>query len=44
MHHRLGGGVPIIQNNQVIGGLGVSGLPEADDEQLAKDAVKSVFG
>ena len=40
----FGGGVPIIQNNKVIGGLGVSGLPEADDEQLAKDAVKEVFG
>jgi glc operon protein GlcG len=40
----FGGGVAIIQNNKVIGGLGVSGLPEADDEQLAKDAVKSVFG
>src|SRR5277367_2587808 len=26
----FGGGVPIIQNNKVIGGLGVSGLPEAD--------------
>jgi glc operon protein GlcG len=40
----FGGGVPIIQNNKVIGAIGVSGLPEADDEQLAKDAVKSVFG
>jgi glc operon protein GlcG len=40
----FGGGVPIIQSGQVIGGLGVSGLPEADDEQLAKEAVKEVFG
>jgi glc operon protein GlcG len=40
----FGGGVPIIQNSKVIGAIGVSGLPEADDEQLAKDAVKEVFG
>lgn len=40
----FGGGVPIIQNNVVIGGLGISGLPEADDAQLAKDAVREVFG
>lgn len=40
----FGGGVPLIQNGQVIGGLGVSGLPEADDEQLAREAVKAVFG
>src|SRR5258708_1138541 len=40
----FGGRVPIIQNNKVIGSIGVSGLPEADDEQLAKDAVREVFG
>jgi len=40
----FGGGIPIIQNNKVIGAIGVSGLPEADDEQLAKDAMKEVFG
>lgn len=40
----FGGGVPIIQNGNVIGAIGVSGLPEADDEQLAKDAVKEVLG
>ena len=40
----FGGGVPIIQNNKVIGGLGVSGLPEADDVSLAKEAIKEVFG
>ncbi|HLZ17953.1 MAG TPA: heme-binding protein [Cyclobacteriaceae bacterium] len=39
----FGGGVPIIQNNKVIGAIGVSGLPEADDEQLAKEAVREVF-
>jgi glc operon protein GlcG len=40
----FGGGVPIIQNNVVIGAIGISGLPEADDERVAKDAVKEVFG
>ena len=40
----FGGGVPIIQNNRVIGGLGVSGLPEAEDILLAKAAIKEVFG
>ncbi len=39
----FGGGVPIIQNDKVIGAIGVSGLAEADDEQIAKDAVKEVF-
>ncbi len=39
----FGGGIPIIQNNKVIGGLGVSGLPEADDILLAKAAIKEVF-
>jgi glc operon protein GlcG len=40
----FGGGVPIIQNGNVIGGLGISGLPEADDILIAKAAVKEVFG
>lgn len=40
----FGGGVPVIQNNKVIGGIGVSGLPEADDIVVAKEAVKAVFG
>jgi len=40
----FGGGVPIMQNNIVIGAIGISGLPEADDERVAKDAVKEVFG
>jgi glc operon protein GlcG len=40
----FGGGVPIIQNGNVIGGLGVSGLPEADDIIVAKAALKEVFG
>lgn len=40
----FGGGIPVIQNDKVIGGIGVSGLPEADDIIIAKEAVKSVFG
>ena len=40
----FGGGVPILQNHSVIGAIGVSGLPEADDEQLAREAVREVFG
>lgn len=40
----FGGGIPIVQNNEVIGGIGVSGLPEADDDRIAKEAVKEVYG
>ena len=40
----FGGGVPIIADGIVIGGFGVSGLPEADDMAIAKNAVGEVFG
>lgn len=40
----FGGGVAVVQQGVVVGGLGISGLPEADDERLAKEAVKHVFG
>jgi len=40
----FGGGVPVVQNEKVIGGLGVSGLPEADDIVVAKEAVRQVYG
>jgi|SRR6187549_1290151 len=40
----LGGGVTIRQNNQVIGGIGVSGLSEEEDERIAYSAIKVVFG
>ena len=40
----FGGGIPIKQNGVVIGGLGISGLPEADDVQVAKDAIREVYG
>jgi glc operon protein GlcG len=34
-----GGGVPIIVDGAVIGAVGISGLPEADDMELARWAV-----
>lgn len=34
-----GGGVPIIADGAVIGAIGISGLPEADDVELARWAV-----
>lgn len=34
-----GGGVPIVVDGAVIGAIGVSGLPEADDVELARWAV-----
>lgn len=40
----FGGGVPIVQNDEVIGGIGVSGLSSIEDEELAEAAIKSVFG
>jgi glc operon protein GlcG len=40
----FGGGVPIIVEGKVIGGFGVSGLPEADDIVIAKKAVGDIFG
>jgi len=40
----FGGGVPLVQNGDVIGGLGVSGLPEAEDELLAQGAAAKIFG
>jgi len=37
-----GGGVPIVGEGEVIGGLGVSGLPEAADVELARWAASSL--
>lgn len=31
-----GGGIPILHHDRVIGAVGVSGLPEADDMELAR--------
>lgn len=35
----IAGGVPIIIDGKVIGGIGVSGLAEFDDEQLAESVL-----
>ena len=40
----FGGGVPILQNQKVIGGIGVSGLSEAEDERIARAAIEKVYG
>ena len=40
----FGGGVTIRQEGAVVGGIGVSGLSEEDDEAIAYAAIKSVFG
>jgi glc operon protein GlcG len=40
----FGGGVPIIQDNKIIGGIGISGLSEEEDERIAYAAIESVYG
>lgn len=37
-----GGGVPIVYQGQVVGGVGVSGLPEEEDMVLARLGVQAV--
>jgi glc operon protein GlcG len=39
----FGGGLPILQNGTVIGGIGVSGLSESEDERVAEESIKAVF-
>jgi glc operon protein GlcG len=39
-----GGGVPIVVDGEVIGAIGISGLPEAADVELARWAVASLGG
>jgi glc operon protein GlcG len=39
-----GGGVPIVVGGEVIGAIGVSGLPEEADMQLAREAAASLAG
>ncbi len=44
--HRItgfGGGLPIIQNEKVIGGIGISGLSEEEDERIAREAIEYVY-
>jgi len=40
----FGGGLPIVQHGVVIGGIGVSGLSEEDDETIASAAIQFVYG
>ncbi len=37
-----GGGVPVIQDGQVVGAVGVSGLPEQEDIELARLGVAAI--
>ncbi|HEY9044710.1 MAG TPA: heme-binding protein [Ohtaekwangia sp.] len=39
----FGGGVPIVQQGKVIGGIGISGLSEDEDERIARVAIQAVF-
>jgi glc operon protein GlcG len=39
----FGGGVPIIQNSKVIGGIAISGLSEEEDERIARHAISIVL-
>jgi glc operon protein GlcG len=40
----FGGGVPIVMEGKVIGGIGISGLTEEEDEHIAYAAIESVYG
>jgi glc operon protein GlcG len=40
----FGGGVPIIQDGTVIGGIGISGLSEEEDERIAYASIHTVYG
>lgn len=37
-----GGGVPLVRDGRVIGGIGVSGLPEHEDVELATLAARTI--
>jgi glc operon protein GlcG len=39
----FGGGLPIIINEKVIGGIGVSGLSEEEDEKIAEAAIAAIY-
>ena len=40
----FGGGVTIRNKDRVVGGIGVSGLSEEEDERIAYTAIKKVYG
>lgn len=39
-----GGGVPIVVSGEVVGAVGVSGLPEAEDVELARQGAAIITG
>jgi glc operon protein GlcG len=39
----FGGGMSIVADGKVIGGIGISGLSEEEDERIATAAIKSVY-
>jgi glc operon protein GlcG len=39
----FGGGVPIVHNGKVAGGIGVSGLSEEEDERIAAAAIRTII-
>jgi glc operon protein GlcG len=39
-----GGGFPIWHEGAIVGAIGVSGLPEQEDMDLAQNAIRAVFG
>ncbi|MGH2522286.1 MAG: GlcG/HbpS family heme-binding protein [Anaerolineales bacterium] len=39
-----GGGIPVRINGEVVGAVGVSGLPEAEDMELAEIGVAAILG
>jgi len=39
----FGGGVPVMKGDKVIGGIGISGLSEAEDERIANAALAAVY-
>ena len=38
-----GGGLPVLVDDQVVGAVGVSGLPESEDMQLAELGVAAIL-
>ena len=39
----FGGGIPVMYQGKVAGGIGVSGLSEEEDERIASAAVRNVY-
>ncbi|WP_333819516.1 GlcG/HbpS family heme-binding protein [Ohtaekwangia sp.] len=39
----FGGGLPIVQQGKVVGGIGISGLSEEEDERIARAAIAAVY-